>query len=311
MMVSVVGLWLSSVSPAQERRAGPQSPQDVRTELNFPYAGTDNPRQMLDLYLPAKPTGDKPLPVVVWIHGGAWLGGSKQSGRGMLVPLVASGNYVGVSVAYRLSNEATWPAQIHDCKAAIRWIRANAAKYRLDPKRIGVWGSSAGGHLVAMLGTSGGVKTLEGTLGKHLDRDSRVTCVVDYFGPSDMLTIGQYPSQLKHNAPDSPEAKLLGGPIGETLDAAHRASPTSYASKGDPPFFIVHGDKDLVVPYNQSERLTEALRKVGVPVTFVTVKGGGHGGFRGEEPTRRVRQFLDKYLRGQDVEISAEPISQP
>jgi acetyl esterase/lipase len=228
----------------------------------------------------------------------------------MFVPLVASGDYAGVSVGYRLSNEATWPAQIHDCKAAIRWIRAHAKKYNLDPERIGVWGSSAGGHLVAMLGTSGGVKELEGTLGKHLDQDSRVACVVDYFGPSDMLTIGKYPSQLKHNAPDSPEAKLLGGPLQEMQQAAQSASPTTYVSKDDPPFLIVHGDQDLVVPYNQSERLSEALRKVGAQVTFITVKGGGHGGFRGEESTRRVHRFFDKHLRGQDVEISAETISQ-
>jgi acetyl esterase/lipase len=310
VMVGVIASWGPEAAVAQARRAGPPSPPDVRTELNVPYAGTDNPRQMLDLYLPNKPASEKPLPVVVWIHGGAWLGGNKSSGREMLLPLVASGNYAGVSVAYRLSNEATWPAQIHDCKAAIRWIRANARKYHLDPQRIGVWGASAGGHLVAMLGTSGGVKELEGTLGKHLDQDSRVTCVVDYFGPTDMLTIGKYPSQMKHDAPDSPEAKLLGGPITKMKEAARSASPTSFVSKDDPPFLIVHGDKDPLVPHNQSERLAEALRKVGVPVTLITVQGGGHGGFRSQELIRRVYRFFDKHLRGQEVEISAETISQ-
>lgn len=287
-----------------------QLPENVRAELNVPYAGTDNPRQMLDLYLPKKPASEKPLPVVVWIHGGAWLGGDKSGGSGMVAPLVASGNYAGVSVGYRLTNEATWPAQIHDCKAAVRWIRAHAKKYHLDPARIGVWGSSAGGHLVAMLGTSGGVKELEGTLGKHLDQSSRVTCVVDYFGPSDLLTMGKYPSLMKHDAPDSPESKLVGGPVQERKEAARSASPTAYVSKDDPPFLIVHGDKDPLVPHNQSERLAAALRKAGAEVKFITVKGGSHGGFRSEELTRRVHRFFDKHLRGQDVQISAEAIPQ-
>jgi acetyl esterase/lipase len=313
--VMVVILWLAALADpeaalAQARRPGPRLPENVRAELNVPYAGTDDPRQMLDLYLPKDPDAMKRTPVVVWIHGGAWLGGNKNSGRGMLLPLVASGNYAGVSVAYRLSGEATWPAQIHDCKAAIRWIRAHAKQYNLDADHIGVWGSSAGGHLVAMLGTSGGVKPLEGTLGKHLDQDGRVTCVVDYFGPSDMLTIGKYPSSLKHDAPNSPESRLLGGPVLEMKEAARNASPTTFVSKDDPPFLIVHGDKDMVVPHNQSVRLTEALRKVDTDVTFITVKGGGHGGFRSPELTRRVHLFFDKYLRGQDVEISAETIGQ-
>ncbi len=310
LMASIVGLSGPQASLAQVRRPGQRLPENVRAELNIPYAGTENPRQMLDLYLPSKPAADKPLPVVVWIHGGAWLGGNKSSGRGMLLPLVASGNYAGVSVAYRLSGEATWPAQIHDCKAAIRWVRAHAKQYNLDADHIGVWGSSAGGHLVAMLGTSGGVKQLEGTLGKHLDHDSRVTCVVDYFGPSDMLTMGKYPSQMKHDAPDSPESKLLGGPVQEMKEAARSASPTSYVSKDDPPFLIVHGDKDPLVPHNQSVRLAAGLRKVGVDVTFITIRGGGHGGFRSPELTGRVHRFFDKHLRGQDVEISAEAIRQ-
>ncbi len=304
----VIGSSLAQQRPKPPRQ--PQLPENVRAELNVPYAGTDNPRQTLDLYLPKKPTGEKPLPVVVWIHGGAWLGGNKRSGRNMLAPLVASGDYAGVSVAYRLTNEAIWPVQVHDCKAAVRWIRAHAKKYNLDPDRIGVWGSSAGGHLVAMLGTSGGVKKLEGKLGGHLDHESRVTCVVDYFGPSDMLTMGKYPSRMKHDAPDSPESILVGGPLQETKEAARCASPTTYVSKDDPPFLIVHGDKDPLVPHNQSVRLTETLRKAGADVTFITIKGGGHGGFRSEELTRRVHRFFDRHLRGRDVEISAATIPQ-
>ena len=295
---------------AQTAQRRPQVPENVSLQRNVPYAGTDNPRQTLDVYLPKRATDEKPLPVVVWIHGGAWRGGDKSSGARMVAPLVASGHYAGVSVGYRLTGEAIWPAQIHDCKAAIRFIRAQAKKYNLDPEKIAVWGSSAGGHLVAMLGTSGGVKKLEGKLGGHLDQDSRVTCVVDYFGPSDLLTMGKYPSRMKHDAPDSPESILVGGPLQETEEAARNASPTSYVSKDDPPFLIVHGDKDPLVPHNQSARLAEALRKAGADVKFITIKGGGHGGFSSEELTGRVHRFLDKHLRGHRVEISAETIPQ-
>jgi acetyl esterase/lipase len=174
----------------------------------IPYAATRNPRQTLDLLLPKTPKSDKPLPVVVNIHGGAFRMGDKSMGLREIADLVASGDYAGVTINYRLSGEAIWPAQIHDCKAAIRWIRANAAKYRLDPDRIGVIGASAGGHLVAMLGTSGGVAVLEGDLGPYKEASSKVQCVVDQFGPSDLLAMGG-----THDAPRSPESELIGGPV--------------------------------------------------------------------------------------------------
>jgi acetyl esterase/lipase len=285
-----------------------RAPEGVRLVPDLPYAGNDNPRQCLDLLLPEDPKGNDPLPVVVWIHGGAWRGGDKRGGIRQLADLIASGNYAGVSVAYRLSAEAVWPAQIHDCKAAIRWIRANANKHSLDPQRIGVWGSSAGGHLVAMLGTSGGVQQLEGDLGPHTDQQSPVRCVVDFFGPSELLTMGQYPSRIKHDAAQSPESRLVGGPLQERKEAARSASPITYVSGDDPPFLIVHGTEDPAVPFNQSERLEAALRSAGADVTFVKVLGGGHGGFRSPELLRRVALFFDKHLRDRDVQISADPI---
>jgi len=288
----------------------PQIPEGIQVQRDIPYADTDNPRQMLDLYLPKKRATDKRLPVVVWIHGGAWRAGNKAGGMRNLAELVASGHYAGVSVAYRLTDEAIWPNQIHDCKAAIRWIRAHAEKHGLDPERIGVWGSSAGGHLVAMLGTSGGVEELEGTLGKHTEQSSRVTCVVNYFGPSDLLTMGKYPSQMNHDAAGSPESRLVGGPVQERRDAARSASPTTYVSKDDPPFLIVHGDQDPLVPHNQSVRLSELLQKAGTDVMFITITGGSHGGFRSEELTRRVHRFFDKRLCGREAEISGGSIPQ-
>jgi acetyl esterase/lipase len=289
---------------AQQPGVPPRLAQDLRIELDIAYAGTDNPRQRLDVLLPKDAQPERPLPVVVFIHGGGWRGGDKRGGLNRLAPLVASGQYAGVSVGYRLTDEASWPAQIYDCKAAIRWIRTNAAKYGFDPQRIGVMGTSAGGHLVAMLGTSGGVKELEGDLGPHRDADSRVQCVVDFFGPADLLTMGSNTTA----APNSPVALLIGGSLQEKADVARQASPVTYVTPDDPPFLMIHGTEDRTVPYAQSEKLHAALLKAGVSSILLKVEGGGHGGFRNPEIERRVRAFFDKHLRGQAVEISGEAL---
>ena len=207
------------------------------------------------------------------------------------VPLTAKG-YAVASINYRLSQHAVFPAQIEDCKAAIRWLRANAAKYHLDPDHIGVWGASAGGHLVAMLGTTGDVKELEGN-GGNLDQSSRVQCVVDWFGPSDLATMGG-----SHDNPGSPESRLIGGPVQENKEKARKASPLTYVGKDSAPFLIMHGDKDNTVPLGQSEVLAEALKKAGVEVKLVVVKGNGHGGpgFNSPENRRLIEDFFAKHL---------------
>ena len=135
-----------------------------------------------------------------------------------------------------------------------------------------------------------------------------MTCVVDYFGPSELLTMGDFPSAMDHNAPESPESKLVGGTLQETKSVAQNASPVTYVSKDDPPFLVVHGDKDMTVPHNQSVRLEARLRDVGADVTFITIVGGGHGGFGNEELTRRVDAFFAKHLRGQDAKIQGGTI---
>jgi len=284
----------------------PDAPEGVIAKRDIPYAGTDNPRQKLDLYLPKEPKGEK-LPLIVFIHGGAWRAGDKNGGLQRVAPFVQSGQYAGASIGYRLTNEAQWPAQIHDCKAAIRWLRANAKEHKIDPERIAVWGSSAGGHLVAMLCVSGNVKELEGELGKHLGTSSRVTCVVDFFGPTELLTMGDAHSKMDHNSADSPESRLIGGALQENKEKAKAASPITYVTRDDAPILIMHGTKDPLVPYDQSVRFEKALKKAGVDVLFVTVQDGGHG-FRGAEIDKRVAVYFEKYLRGQDVEISLTPI---
>jgi acetyl esterase/lipase len=257
------------------------------------YAKVGDKRLLLDLFVPEK--ADAPLPLIVWIHGGAWLGGDKAGGPAM--PQIRRG-YAVASINYRLSNEAIFPAQIYDCKAAIRWLRAHAKEYNIDPHRIGVWGSSAGGHLVALLGTSGDVKQIEGDEG-NLDQSSRVQAVCDWFGPTDFLQMAAHmlpDAKMPHDTADSPESKLVGGPIQQNKEKVAKANPITYVSKDDPPFLIMHGDKDPLVPHHQSEILTEALKKAGVEVTFKTVEGAGHG-FGGPEVMKLVEEFFDKHLK--------------
>ena len=170
-------------------------------------------------------------------------------------------------------------------------------------------GQSAGGHLAAMLGTGGDVEALEGDLGPHLGVSSKVRCVVDEFGPAELWSMGDRPSSTDHRSANSPESKLLGGPIEGRKDLAKAASPVTYVSRDDPPFLIIHGDKDPTVPLDQSEQLAGALKAAGVDVRFIKVEGGGHGNFSNKELPRRITQFFDRFLRQRDVgAISEEPV---
>ncbi len=221
----------------------------------------------LDLYCPEKVSGS--LPVIVWIHGGGWRNGRKE--RCPAVALVPDG-YAVASINYRLTRTAPFPAQIEDCKAAVRWLRANASAYHLDPDHIGAWGMSAGGHLAALLGTSGGVPELEGS-GDNMQYSSRVQAVCDVAGPADLPA-------LTNVGPKRTLAieGLLGGPLGTEKAKAIAASPIHYVSKDDPPFLIVHGEGDRVVPVEQGQRLYEALRKAGVTATLKILPQVGHQG---------------------------------
>jgi len=213
--------------------------------------------------------------------------------------------YAVASINYRLSGHAIFPAQIEDCKAAIRWLRAHAKEYNLDTKRFGVWGSSAGGHLVALLGTSGDVKEFD--VGTHLDQSSRVQAVCDYYGPTDFTVFVTTPGYGSHASEASPEAKLIGGAVMENKDKAARVNPITYVSKDDPPFLIVHGDKDPTVPINQSQLLFEALKKSEVSAHFHTINGAGHGGpgFAGRDISDGVAAFFDERLKRTADEIEA------
>ena len=303
--------WLLLAAHGQQtltKTLPPRLAKTVREVLDVPYAATANPRQRLDLILPAKPAS-KALPVIVYIHGGAWRQGDKRIGRKLLTHFVESGKHVGVSVGYRLSPEAQWPAQIHDCKAAIRWIRANAKSYGIDPKKIAVWGTSAGGHLVSMLGVSGGVEDLEGSLGKHTKESSRVTCVANYFGPSDLLTMGDFPSSIDHNAPDSPESQLIGKPIQEAKEKSRNASPLTHVTADAPPFLHVHGDQDKLVPFNPSQVLDAALDKADVPSHLITMKNKGHGRFNNPNLDALLQRFFGLHLLGESFPLQEQTLA--
>jgi acetyl esterase/lipase len=283
-------LATASFNLSQPVRAQSQTLRDVE------YARAGTKRLLLDLYVPE---GAGPFPVIVWIHGGAWLSGDKDD-----TPAVreVGRGYAVASINYRLSFEATYPAQIVDCKAAVRWLRANAGQYRLDPNRIGAWGSSAGGHLAALLGTSASVSDLEGSLGNE-GFSSRVQAVVDWYGPTDLLKMNEQklPCDLvNHDAAFSPESLLVGCAIQTCKDKTRRASPLTYITPDDPPFLIVHGTNDCLVSPQQSEILHNALQAASINSTLFYIQGAGHGGdaFDRAEIQTLVDNFFDAKLKG-------------
>jgi acetyl esterase/lipase len=283
-------------------------PESVELLPDLPYAGTADPRQQLDLYLPRE-RGGSPLPVIAYVHGGAWSMGSRVMARPEVLPLVASGDWAAVSIGYRLSGQERFPAQIHDVKAALRWVRANAARHGLDPARICALGVSAGGHLAALAGLTNGDAALEGALGPYTAERSEVACVVDLFGPTDLRTPEPASRRALLGGQPSSRELRLGAPPAEVPELARQASPLAQVSPGDAPFLIVHGTADPLVPFSDSAALERALREAGVPVVFQVVEGGGHGDFASDpELARRIRLFLDRTLRGLDVAVPSDPL---
>jgi acetyl esterase/lipase len=300
----LITLFLSSLAaicqppPGTAGRPGSEAiPAGIRVEKNLTFATIGAKELRLDLFLPNQREGK--LPVVVWIYGGAFRTNNRLQQEGQAAWLATKG-YAVAAIDYRLSSEALFPAQIEDCKAAVRWLRANADKYGLDPAHFGAWGESSGGHLASMLGVTGGVKDLEGGSG-NLDQSSRVMAVVDFFGPTDFLQMDKaaLPGGLKHDPPDSPESLVIGGPIQENREKAARANPIAYVTKECPPFLILHGDRDPLVPCNQSEILFEALKKAGVDASFYKIVSAGHGGPQFQTPVTKamVLAFFDEHLK--------------
>ncbi|TWT99199.1 Carboxylesterase NlhH [Botrimarina colliarenosi] len=286
--------WLTATCSAQLRAPN----YDELVYATVDSGGAD--RQLhLDLWLPDDAVGETPL--VLWIHGGGWSGGTHDQLPVALGQMLNAGLAVA-SVEYRLSGEAIAPAQIHDVKGAVRFLRANAGLYGLDSENFAAWGSSAGGHLAALLATSGGVAAAEGDVGGNLDYSSSIQAAVDYYGPTDLLQMDAdaaagVGSFIEHDAPNSPESRLIGfdapgegigvlrenlfnpaAPFPEKASLVSLMNPITHVSSDDPAMFIAHGDQDTSVPFQQSIRLVQALNLAGVENEFRRVVGEGHGG---------------------------------
>ena len=277
--------------------------QTCQTFSGLTYGG--EPAQKLDLLVPQGAAS--PVPLVIYIHGGGWISGSRTPIPAGISALCSRG-YAVASLDYRLSDQAVWPAQIQDVKGAVRWLRARAATYNLDPDRFAAWGWSAGGQLAAMLGTTGELSTvtvggttvdLEGTVGGHPGVSSRVQAVIDWYGQSDFLRMRFYQSNTNHDSHTSPEGRLLGGFPQQLPELAATAGAVTFASADDPPFLLMHGDEDPLVPFNQSELLAEALRAHRVETAFVPLHGAGHstGEFTSAANLQIVYDWLDDVLK--------------
>lgn len=285
-LASLFGCGADGTAPPTEPTVPVPQPAADHRDLAY----TSVPRRLaLDLYTPA---GTPPFPVVVWIHGGSWVSGVRDIFPGHPALRLRDRGYAVATIDYRLVPEGFFPAQSHDCKAALRWLRGNADRYGLDRNRIAAWGASAGGHLAALLGTGGGLAALEDLSQGHPGESSRVQAVVDWFGPAD-YRLADAQQQLT-------AALLLGCPIALCPDKAALASPVSHVDGADPPFLIQHGTADRVVPIDHSESLHGELLAAAVRSTLTRLDGAGHATaeFLTAENLARIDAFLDAELRG-------------
>jgi acetyl esterase/lipase len=281
-------------------------PEIIPARMSYPdlaYA-TQHVAQKLDLYLPAT---KGPYPIVLLIHGGGWVSGDKQGYKtGQILEALLSRGYAVAAINYRLSGVAKYPAQIQDVKAAVRWVRANAVKYKINSDKIGAWGSSAGGHLTALLATSGGINALEDFSLSDSNQSSTIQAAVDWFGPTDFLqmdaqTVAQNCGIGGHDFANSPESMLMGFAIQTQPEKVQLANPITYISNDDPPMYIAHGMNDCTVPRGQSQILYDAIvatkGSTGVKLNLLSASGHGTGQFETAATVALMIDFLDQYLK--------------
>lgn len=305
VMVAVVGSAATGPAalpyidgPAKGGQGYPGIREGIRAYRNVPYVGHGHERQKLDLYLPVASTA--PLPVILWVHGGAWNKGSKDSANAYRERFVERG-YAVASIGYRLSPDAPFPAQLEDCKSAVRWLRAHAQELNLDADHIAVWGASAGGHLAALLAATGHRRDFD--RGEHLEHSSAVQAAVVYFGPVDLASIiGNLDREAEPEWKDEVISLLIGAsakaPANRTL--LDRANPLKHLTAGAPPFLLFHGTADTVVKPEHSELLYQGLVERGVPVHLVTVRGAGHNPreFPSSVVLPVIADFFARHLQG-------------
>ena len=297
--------------PAAPAASPVKLPPGVKMERDISYVPNGDEAQKLDLYLPEKPA-EHPLPLIVHIHGGGWMGGNKFPCP--VVGMVSKG-YAVASVEYRFSQKAKFPAQIQDCQAAIRWLRANSKPHNIDPERVGVVGGSAGGHLSALVGTAGGKKAFA-PIGGNEEQSDRVQAVCDIFGPANFSTVMQQADDdknvrniFKFNSPSDPYSQLIGVSLEGNQEKTDAVSPEHYVSQDNPPMLILHGTHDALVPLAQSEEFAAALKETGVEVWLQKLPGSGHGGGGFGKPAivNLMQVFFDKHLKGAAVKIELVP----
>lgn len=315
-LVSFSSSSLSTSPTHAQEQAEPHSkpkadlPPGITWEFDVPYIENGDTAQRLDIYYPEQRTKE-PLPLIVHIHGGGWMGGSKYPCD---VRAMTTQGYVVASVEYRFSQTAKFPAQIQDCQASIRWLRANAQRYNINPEKIGVIGGSAGGHLAALVGVTGDKKVFA-AIGGNEDLSDAVQCVCDIFGPKNFATVMEQADEdknvrniFKFNTPSDPYSELIGANLSDKEKTA-AVSPITYVDKNSPPTLILHGTHDALVPFAQSEEFEVAMKKHGSPVWLQKFPGAGHGGGSFSKPAviQLMKNFFDKHLKDKDVNFELVP----
>ena len=281
---AVMGLFVSAWSGT----LAAADKYEVETKLDVEYGSGGDEKLLLDL---AQPKGlTEPVPAILFIHGGGWAGGNRKA-YSKEIEAVAARGYVAATISYRLAPKHPFPAQVEDCKCAVRYLRAHADELKIDPERIGAIGHSAGAHLSMMLGTMDKDDGLEGSGGSP-DQSSKVQAVVAYFGPTDLTD--EYPPS------SSPIVqKFIGGTISEKKEQYQKASPITYVDTGDAPTLIFHGTKDHLVPHDQAVQMADALSAAGVSGRIELMLGMGHGwgGPEGERTRRSSMEFFEQILK--------------
>lgn len=300
-MIASAARWFTSLSllgmviqagPANAQEERPvQVPPNVEVKKDLVYGKGGTRDLELDLYLPRG--NEKARPAIVFIHGGGWKSGNRTTFARPAAYLAGKG-YVGACISYRLSTEATFPAAVEDCKGAVRWLRANAKTYRIDPERIAACGPSAGGHLAAMLGVTSKEKELEGK-GGNPECSSRVNLVIDLCGVSD------FPALVKNPQTKDAMAKFLGASFSDRPDLYQKASPITYVDKDAPPFLFAHGTADTLVPIDQARTMVKKLKDAGVDADLFEAKDGDHGFFtrspHNQALLKRIEEFLQDHFQ--------------
>lgn len=278
----------------------------VRMYQNLRYADTANARQRLDVYVPESPSY-VPMPVVVFLHGGSWSSGSRSELPDVLLEMLRSQDYAVVSVGYRLTNEAQWPAQLHDVKAAIRWVRARSEHYGFDPQRIALWGEEAGGHLALIAGLTNNAQDMAGNLGPYTHIRNDVAAVVNFGGVSDINALLDQRSSIDRASATAPEARLVGGLLRNNNDVASAASPIHYIRPAAPPVLTVHSTEDSVIPYEQARSLHRRLEDAKTEEYLISILGDHHNNYP-PQAYERAWIFVDRVLRGRNVTVDTAVI---